>query len=261
MRSLGETPGVVTKTAPADRQELLDRFRQAGIDVTWRPSAATTTFENAYLDARLERRRQTVDAVAEPFGVDDLADVRARMLLLGPLTAADMPVPFLRAAATRGAVGLDAQGMVRHLADGRIAHGPWQDRDAGLAAVAFLKVDDEEAAVLTGERDPERAAVLLAERLGHSPREAMVSLAGRGALVCADGRLHRIAAFQVAEPVDATGLGDTFFAAYLHRRLAGDDAVEAGRFAAATAALALGRFGPFAGSVRDVRGVLAESGA
>lgn len=260
MQSLGEAPAVLTKTAPADRQELLDGFGQAGIEVAWRPSDATTTFENAYLDARLERRRQTVDAVADPFGVEDLAEVRGRLLQLGPLTAADMPVPFLRAAAARGAVGLDAQGMVRHLADGRIAHGPWQDRDAGLAAVAFLKVDDHEAAVLTGEQDPERAAVLLADWLGHPPREAVVSRAGLGALICADGRVHHIAAFPVAEPVDATGLGDTFFAAYLHRRLAGEGAAEAGRFAAATAALALGRFGPFAGSARDVRGVLRESG-
>ena len=237
---------------------MLDGFGQAGIDVTWRSSSATTTFENAYLDARLERRQQTVDAVADPFGVEDLADVRGRLLLLGPLTAADMPVPFLRAAATRGAVGLDAQGMVRHLADGRIAHGPWRDRDAGLAAVAFLKVDDQEAAALTGEQDPERAALLLADRLGHPPREAVVSRAGRGALVCAGGRVHHIAAFPVAEPVDPTGLGDTFFAAYLCRRLAGEDAADAGRFAAATAALALERFGPFAGSERDVRGVLGE---
>ena len=261
MRSLGETPAVVTKTASADRQALLDGFVQAGIDVAWRPSAATTTFENAYLDPGLERRRQMVDAVADPFGVEDLADVRGRMLLLGPLTAADMPVAFLRAAAARGAVGLDAQGMVRNLVDGRIAHGSWQDRDAGLAAVAFLKVDEEEAAVLTGERDPERAAVLLVDRLGHPPREAVVSRGGRGALICADGRLHRIPAFPVVDAVDPTGLGDTFFAAYLHRRLAGEEAAEAGRFAAATAALALGRFGPFAGSARDVRGVLAESGA
>ena len=259
MRSLGETPAVVTKTARADRRELLDGFGQAGIEVTWRPSAATTTFENAYLDARLEQRRQTVDAVADPFDVEDLAELRARMLLLGPLTAADMPVPFLHAAAARGAVGLDAQGMVRHVANGRIAQGPWQDRDAGLAAVAFLKVDEEEATVLTGERDPERAALLLADRLGHPPREAIVSRAGRGALICAGGRVHRIPAFPVAEPVDATGLGDTFFAAYLCRRLAGDYATEAGRFAAATAALALLRFGPFAGSEQDVRGVLGES--
>lgn len=228
--------------------------------MTWRASDATTTFENTYVDADLERRRQAVDAVADPFGVDDLADVRGRVLLLGPLTVADMPVPFLRAAAARGAVGLDAQGMVRRLADGRVAHGRWQDQDAGLAAVAFLKVDDEEAAVLTGERDPERAARLLADRLGHPPREAVVSRAGRGALICAGGRVHRIAAFPAADPVDPTGLGDTFFAAYLHRRLAGEDAVEAGRFAAATAALALQRFGPFAGSERDVRRVLGEPG-
>ena len=256
LRRLGAAPAVVTKTAAADRASLLADFDQAGIDVAWRPSAATTTFENAYLDARLERRRQTVDAVADPFDADDLADVRGRMLLLGPLTAGDMPVPFLRAAAERGTVCLDAQGMVRHVVDGHIDREPWPDRDAGLAAVAFLKVDGDEAAILTGEQDPERAALLLADRLGHPPREAIVSRAGRGALVCADWRLHRIAAFPVAEPVDPTGLGDTFFAAYLHRRLAGENPPEAGRFAAAAAALALARFGPFAGREEDVRRLL-----
>ena len=260
LRRLEASPAVVTKTAAADRASLLADFDQAGIDVEWRPSAATTTFENAYLDARLERRRQTVDAVADPFDADDLADVRGRMLLLGPLTAGDMPVPFLRAAAERGAVCLDAQGMVRHVVDGHIEHEPWPDRDAGLAAVAFLKVDDDEAAVLTGETDPERAAVLLSNLLGHPPREAIVSRAGDGASICADGHVHRIAALPVAEPVDATGLGDTFFAAYLHRRLAGENAPEAGRFAAATAALALGRFGPFADSEPDVLRLLAATG-
>ena len=260
LRRLGAAPAVVTKTAAADRASLLADFDQAGIDVAWRPSAATTTFENAYLDARLERRRQTVDAVADPFDADDLADVRGRLLLLGPLTAGDMPVPFLRAAAARGAVCLDAQGMVRHVVDGHIEHEPWPDRDAGLAAVAFLKVDDDEAAILTGEQDPERAALLLADRLGHPPREAIVSRAGRGALVCADWRLHPITAFPVAAPVDPTGLGDTFFAAYLHRRLAGENPPEAGRFAAAAAALALARFGPFAGSEYEVRGLLEEPG-
>ena len=259
LRRLGGAPRVVTKTAAADREELLADFERAGLDVAWRESAATTTFENAYPDAArtgLERRRQTVDAVADPFTVDDLGGVEARALLLGPLTAGDMPPAFLRTAAKRGAVCLDAQGMVRRVADGRVEHGPWPGSDAGLAATAFLKVDDDEARLLTGETDPERAARVLANLLGHPPREAVVTLAGRGAVICAGERLHHVPAFPVAAPVDATGLGDTFLAAYLHRRLAGDDPPAAGRFAAATAALKLGRFGPFAGSEGEVRELL-----
>ena len=256
LHRLGGTAAVLTKTAPADRTALLGDFERAGIDVTWRPSAATTTFENVYPDADLERREQTVPAVADPFVVEDLAGVRAPVLLLGPLTAGDMPLPFLRAAADRGAVCLDAQGMVRRVIEGRIVHEPWPERDAGLGAVAFLKADADEAAVLTGEADPERAAHRLASRLGHTPHEAVVTRAGRGAVICTGDRLYRSAAFPVAAPLDATGLGDTFFAAYLRRRLAGDDVPGAGRFAAATAALALGRFGPFAGSERQVRALL-----
>ena len=258
LRRLGGAPAVVTKTAAADRGDLLRELEAAGVDVAWRPSGATTTFENAYLDAGLERRRQTVDAVADPFDVADLADVRGRLLMLGPLTVQDMPVAFLRAAAERGTVCLDAQGMVRRGTRDGLVSAPWPERDAGLAAVGFLKVDDDEAALLTGETDPAHAASQLAGQLGCAPREAIVSCAGRGAVVCAGGQLHPIAAFPVAEPVDATGCGDTFFAAYLHRRLAGDDVPDAGAFAAATAALTLGDFGAFAGSTRKVRAMLEQ---
>ncbi len=258
LRRLGCAPAVVTKTAAADRGDLLRELEAEGVDVAWRPSRATTTFENAYLDANLSRRRQTVDAVADPFDVPDLADVQGRLLMLGPLTVQDMPVAFLRAAAERGTVCLDAQGMVRRATRNGIASAPWPERDAGLATVGFLKVDDDEAALLTGETDPARAASQLAGQLGCAPREAIVSFAGRGSVVWAGGRLHPIAAFPVAEPVDATGCGDTFFAAYLQRRLAGDDVPDAGAFAAATAALTLGDFGAFAGSPRDVRTMLAR---
>ena len=260
LRRLGGAPAVVTKTAAADRGDLLRELEAEGVDVAWRPSRATTTFENAYLNAEFERRRQTVDAVADPFDVPDLADVRGRLLMLGPLTVQDMPVAFLRAAAERGTVCLDAQGMVRRATRNGIASAPWPERDAGLAAVGFLKVDDDEAALLTGETDPVRAVSQLAGQLGCAPREAIVSFAGRGAVVWAGGRLHPIAAFPVAEPVDATGCGDTFFAAYLQRRLAGDDVPDAGAFAAATAALALTGFGPFAGSTRKVRAMLDQRG-
>lgn len=258
LRRLGGAPAVVTKTAAADRGDLLRELEAEGVDVAWRPSGATTTFENAYLDAALERRRQTVNAVADPFEASDLADVRGRLLMLGPLTVQDMPVAFLRAAAERGTVCLDAQGMVRQATRGAIASAPWAERDAGLATVGFLKVDDDEATLLSGETDPARAGSLLAGQLGCAPREAIVSFSGRGAVVCAAGQVHPIAAFPVPEPVDATGCGDTFFAAYLHRRLAGDDVPDAGAFAAATAALALTGFGPFTGSTRNVRALLEQ---
>lgn len=253
LRRLGRDVNVVTKTAPADAGALLRELRDAGITVTVGHSPATTTFENRYLDAALSRREQAAEAVAAPFAVQDLAAARGDVLQLGPLTNADMPVAFVQAAATLGAVALDAQGMVRRVDDGKVAQAPWADARPALRHVGFLKVDEAEAAALTGEKDCERAAKRLAGWLGQAPREAIVSAAGRGGAIGTPQRLFRVEAIRARRLADATGCGDTFFAAYLHSRLQGEGCAEAGQFAAACATLTLERFGAFSGSEAEVR--------
>lgn len=253
LRRLGRRVSVVTKTAPTDADALLRELREAGIAVTLGRSPATTTFENRYLDATLSRREQTAPAVAAPFHERDLAGARGDVLQLGPLTNADMTLSFLRRAAALGTVALDAQGMVRRVQNGKVALVPWADAQAGLRHVAFLKVDEAEAATLTGEKDPERAAKCLAGWLGQAPREAIVSGADRGATLGKPQRLFHIEALPVRRPADATGCGDTFFAAYLHGRVRGEGCADAGRFAAACATLTLERFGAFAGSEAEAR--------
>ena len=253
LRRLGRGVHVVTKTAPADAATLLRELRDAGIAVTVGDSPATTTFENRYLDAAPDRREQAVQAVAAPFDMQDLAGARGEVLQLGPLTNADMPVAFVQAAATLGAVALDAQGMVRRVQHGKVAHAPWADAQTGLRHVGFLKVDEAEAVALTGEKDPERAAKRLAGWLGQAPREAIVSAAARGATIGKPQRLFHVEAIPARRLADATGCGDTFFAAYLHSRMKGEGCAEAGRFAAACATLKLERFGAFAASEAEAR--------
>ncbi len=80
----------------------------------------------------------------------------------------------------------------------------------------------------------------------------IVSLGRGGSVVLSGGRLHRIAAVAPRRLVDATGCGDTYMAGYVSRRLKGDDAERAGRFAAALATLKLERSGPFTGTEADV---------
>lgn len=253
LRRLGHRVSAVTKTAPADASALLRELREAGIAVTLGRSPATTTFENRYLDAKLSRREQTAPAVAAPFHERDLAGARGDVLQLGPLTNADMPLSFLRRAAVLGTVALDAQGMVRRVQNDKVALVPWADAQAGLRHVGFLKVDEAEAATLTGEKDARRAAERLAGWLGQAPREAIVSAAGAGTVIANPHRLFHIKAVPVRRPADATGCGDTFFAAYLHGRMKGEGCAEAGRLAAACAALTLERFGAFAGSEAEAR--------
>jgi ribokinase len=108
-----------------------------------------------------------------------------------------------------------------------------------LAEGAGLLVPNAaEATALTGERDPERAARLLAERVG----EVAVTLAAEGALWTDGDLLVRVAA-EPAQLVDSTGAGDAFAAGLLAARTAGAEPREALAAACRLAAAAVATTG------------------
>lgn len=95
---------------------------------------------------------------------------------------------------------------------------------------------------LTGLSEPD-ALVDHCLRLG--AKTVALKLGDRGAIVADAQQRHRIAAHP-CRPIDATGAGDTFGGAFVARRLAGDGLAEAGRYAAAAAALSTEGFGAVA---------------
>ncbi len=251
---LGGDVAVLTRMAQEDADALLAGERELGIEVARSDSPKTTEFENRYLDDDRDRRVQRVGAVALPFVPADLGDVRARLFHLGPLTHDDMSLEFLEAVARRGRVSLDVQGLVRRIVRGGVELADWPEKERGLAGVSVLKADEDEARVLTGEGDPERSARRLAS---WGPEEVLVTLAGRGSVVCHRDEVHRVGAVATERPVDPTGCGDTFMAGYVFARLKGRDVVSAARFGAAAAALKLRHVGPFDGDPASVEALLA----
>ena len=113
-----------------------------------------------------------------------------------------------------------------------------------LPTIDYLLPNQEEAALLTGESDPETGAARFLEAgLGtyaagrHLPAggpagtgAVVIKLGADGCLICTRSRTIHVPGF-LARTVDTTGAGDTFVAAFLSRILAGDDLVDAGRFA------------------------------
>ena len=258
LRRLGRQVAVVTKMAPADELLLLMELKTEKIDVSCTYSRTTTTFENIYPHRNSDLRVHKVNSVAAPFSPTDLSGVRARFFHLGPLTTREMSLEFLRAVSAKGDVSLDVQGLVRNLIGNEVKMEAWSDMEEGLDVVSILKANEEEARVLTREHDPERAARRLAQLVGRAPGEVIVTLGGRGAVICVADRLYRIPPVPASSIVDVTGCGDTFLAAYLHRRLESVDVERAGRFASAAATLALERFGPLRATEKDVEDTLAR---
>ena len=86
-----------------------------------------------------------------------------------------------------------------------------------LSGVGLLLPNAEEAAVLSGEEDAQRAALALARRV----LEVVVTLGPSGALWTDGTRISQIDGERVASPIDTTGAGDAFAAGFLVARLSG----------------------------------------
>ena len=115
----------------------------------------------------------------------------------------------------------------------------WSEVDAAAAVSAVLGDCDvvfaglDEARILTGHTDPERAARAL-EALG--PRQVLITLGERGCLARVDGTAFEVPA-PVVTVVDTVGAGDAFVAGYLAEVIG--DRTPAQRLATAVSAGAL----------------------
>ena len=250
---LGLRTLVLTTAAKRDLPRFRDALGEHGVDVQVKESPHTTAFENDYA-ARKGRRIQRLGAVARPFALSDLRDIDAGCFHLGPLTAAEItPECFRELGCRSGKISLDLQGFTRSVTDGAVRTADWPDKADILKFVDILKANRWEARAVAGIEDPVAAARRLA-RMG--PGEVIVTLAGKGAILCVGNDVQAIPAMPVAAPRDPTGCGDSFCAGYLFARLRGRTAPEAARFAAALAAAKLMRDGPFTGSASDVEALL-----
>ncbi len=247
---LGLRTAVVTKVAAKDDRALLRELRSSGVQVFNLPTQTTTTFENHYSADNFDVRVQRVGLLAEVIRLTEFPEIRANTVHFGPLTPDDIEldvmVPGLSPFST---IALDAQGLVREIVDGavvakeRVDHGHW------LRFVDVLKVDSQELLIYAGSASPSNAVRGL---LARGVDELVVTEGSLGSTVFRDGDSFRIDAVRPRRPVDVTGCGDTFLAAYMAKRMSSEDIEECGGFASAAATINLESSGPFKGAEKDV---------
>jgi sugar/nucleoside kinase (ribokinase family) len=224
---IGADARVAVSCARADWEVLvphLDRFR---LPVTWYESPTTTAY-SFYYDGDQRIMRQI--AVGEPWSPDQAVESvqDARWVHVGALVRTDFPEDTLAALARDGRrLLVDAQGLVR-----RADLGPLQtDGEIGdvLRHVHILKLNDEEAETLVGTAEPEALA-----RLGVP--EVLLTLGSKGSCVITPDAIENVPAVVVVGPVDPTGAGDTYSAAYLTARSRGEEPTRAAQYATKTVA-------------------------
>lgn len=245
---------LVTKLGETEMQSA-DDMRAAGIDVLAYPSRHTVFFENKYGENQNDRTQRVLER-ADPFTVEEMRNVDARVYHLGSLLSDDFSCEVVRYLSTKGRISIDAQGYLREVRGEKVYPIDWEQKREILAHTDIIKVNEHEMEVITGLNDPREAALRLAE---WGVKEVCVTLGSYGSIILADGKFYDIPAYEPKDIVDATGCGDTYSAGYLWCRSQNMGIAESGRFAAAMCTLKLEHNGPFDRSIDDVRRVLKQT--
>jgi sugar/nucleoside kinase (ribokinase family) len=238
---------LVTALAETEMGEV-EKLRADGIDVAVMPSKYSVYFENIYGE-NSDNRTQRVLAKADPFTIDFLKDVEARIIHLGTLLADDFSLEAVKYLSKKGLVSADSQGYLREVRDKDVYAIDWEEKEEALKYIHFLKANEHEMEVLTGHNDVVGAAQKMYD---WGVKEVLITLGSLGSVIYDGKTFHRIPAYLPHETVDATGCGDTYMTGYLYQRAKGASIDDAGRFAAAMSTLKIEASGPFCGSKADI---------
>ena len=238
---------LVTKVGDESLDEI-EKMRQKGIDIECFPSRHSVYFENKY-GADTNRRTQRVLAKADPFVVDEVKNLDAKIFHLGSLLADDFSPEVVSVLHEKGLISIDVQGYLREVRGEQVFPCPWKDKEQVLAMTDILKLNEYEMQVITDSSDPYTVARKLSD-LG--VREVVLTFGNYGSLIYANGEFFEIPAYRPRRVVDATGCGDTYSAGYLYCRAQGLSCKESGKFAAAMCTLKLEQHGPFNRTIDDV---------
>ena len=238
---------LVTAIAESEMAVAND-LQSKGIDVKVMPSKHSVYFENIYGENQ-DNRTQRVLAKADPFTVDYLEDIDARIYHLGSLLADDFSLDVIRFLSQKGLVSVDSQGYLREVREQNVYAVDWTEKKEALQYIHFLKANEHEMEVLTGYDDIAMAAKQLYD---WGVKEVLITLGSMGSVIYDGTTFHKIPAYKPKEVVDATGCGDTYMTGYLYKRAKGAGIEESGRFAAAMSTLKIECLGPFKGTREDI---------
>lgn len=239
--------GLIASLAKSELDVVKD-LESKGVDVNVVYSNKSVYFENVYGENQ-DDRTQRVLAKADPFVIENVDGIDSTIYFLGALLADDFSLDFVRELSEKGLVAVDSQGYLRKVENENVFAIDWADKLEFLKYVHFLKVNEMELEVLTGESDIQKASKML---YSWGVKEVVVTLGSMGSVIYDGKKFYPIPAYKPASVIDATGCGDTYMTGYLYKRALGKSYTEAAEFGAAMATMKIENTGPFSGQESDV---------
>lgn len=251
---------------------VIEMMRAHNINVDIIESKETTFFENIYGE-NSDDRKQNVRSIGDPFTIEKLKpfldnkylNLNKPYIILGSLLAEDFPLETVKYCKTFGRLVMDAQGYFRHVAfqtnkkgerTGKVQECNWEGKEQFLANIDILKLNENEARLITNENDLHKAVWQLHQQ-GIS--EVLLTLGRQGSIIAAEGKVIDIDVVPETKCIDATGCGDTYVIAYIYRRSQGDSPIDAAKFASSAATFKLEGTGPLNASEKEIKERIANT--
>ena len=228
-RAWGVRAAVLTSIAPED----VDSYQALlGDDVLLHviPSSVTTTMENIYSDAGRQQLLHAKAAQIEPRHVPAVWR-DSPIVLVGPILH-DVSTRFSGFFPRESLVGMTIQGRLRSHRGGRVYRQLWHRAEHEFPAydVLFYSIEDV------------RYSIPLAEAYAELAPMAVMTRGSSGATLLHAGKYYELDAVP-AQPVDLTGAGDVFAAAFLLHNAASGDPITGTHYANAAAACSIEHIG------------------
>jgi sugar/nucleoside kinase (ribokinase family) len=243
-RNLGWRPAVVTSAGP----DFTPPAYLADIDWHIQPAADTTTFRNVYDAAG--HRHQTIGPVANTINCNHhVADLcrEAAVVHLCPL-AQDLE-PSVVAETKNSILVATPQGWMRRWDEaGRVSRGDWEGAEVVLPCLqsAVISIEDVDGDWLIAEKWAAQTPTLI------------VTLGDAGCVIFHNGERLSVPP-RPSHPIDPTGAGDVFAAAFFVRFQETGQLWASARFANVAASMAIERIGPEGAPLRhEIEDYLAE---
>ncbi len=238
-------------TLSYEDKELLNAF-PSNVNVIPLFFDETMEFKNIYPDINPNHRVQKANVPKNPVKPNNLpkniSDYDA--VLLCPLSPSDIPIETIKHISTFNIpMYLGAQGYLRQLDHHKVILKPWDDFQKFLKYIHMVFIDEIEAKVMIDKKD--HKLEIIGEELSlFGPEEVIITRGDRGALIYSSLKKHtyKIQAFPPKQSMDPTGLGDTYMAAYVTRRMEKSDPETCGIFASMVSTMKLEKIGAFQGN-------------
>ena len=227
-------PTYIISNLAAQDLIFLDKLRAEKIQVLPQKADRTTHFVN-YIAGNT--RYQELPQQAGPIKAGQIHAIFDGIdgLHLGPLHPLDIdPAAVRRLRDSELSIFLDVQGYTRKIKNQKIYPSVSEHTAAGLAVAQVIKANEFEYQAILDFFDMNLTDLMIRFKI----QETVVTLGQKGGFVRTQtGESHNYAACTVNVPIDHTGAGDVFFAAYILSRFTNQMQIrDACRYAARIAA-------------------------